>query len=77
MMPTVEELMEQALALPSEARAHLVDLLVESLDAAQLGQVDRLWLAEAQRRRNEIRTGRVQTVAGDDALRMVRDSLDR
>ena len=52
-MSTIEEqLAEQAMNLPSESRARLADLLVESLDADQLGPIDRLWVAEAKRRRN-------------------------
>jgi hypothetical protein len=77
MATTVEELAEQALNLPSESRARLADLLVESLDADELGHIDRLWVAEAKRRRNEVRDKRVQTVPGEEALRKVRDVLPR
>jgi len=45
MATTVEELAEQAMNLPSESRARLADLLVESLDANELGHIDRLWVA--------------------------------
>jgi hypothetical protein len=77
MATTVEELAEQAMALPSEARARLVDLLVESLDADELGPIDHLWLAEASRRRGDVLSGRVQTINGDDGLQSARDSLPR
>jgi len=77
MATTVEELVEQAMMLPSESRARLADLLVESLDAEELGRIDRLWAAEATRRRDEVRAGLVETVSGDEALRKVRDSLVR
>ena len=72
-----EELAEQAMNLPSESRARLADLLVESLDADQLGPIDRLWVAEAKRRRDEVRDKRVQTVSGEEVLRKVRDVLPR
>jgi putative addiction module component (TIGR02574 family) len=75
MAATVEELAEQAMRLPTESRARLADLLIESLDADDLGQIDRLWLAEASRRRDDIRQGRVQTVPGDEALQQVRDRI--
>ncbi|MGD0947377.1 MAG: addiction module protein [Candidatus Binatia bacterium] len=77
MTTTVEQLAEQALSLPMESRARLADLLVESLDADELGRIDRLWTAEAVRRRDEVRAGRVQTVPGDEALRRVRDAARR
>jgi hypothetical protein len=77
MATTVEKLIEQAMTLPSESRAQLADLLVESLDADDLGRIDRLWTAEAKRRRDEVRTGHVETIPGEEALRKVRDSLER
>jgi putative addiction module component (TIGR02574 family) len=77
MATTVERLAEQALKLPSESRARLADLLVESLDANQLGRVDRLWTAEAKRRRDEVRAGHVKTIPGDQARRKVRNAVRR
>jgi len=77
MSTTVEKLAEQAMTLPGESRARLADLLVESLDADALTDIDRLWLAEAKRRRDEVRSGKVKTIPGDEALRRVRDSVRR
>ncbi|HEY3138988.1 MAG TPA: addiction module protein [Blastocatellia bacterium] len=77
MATTVEKLVEQAMTLPSESRARLADLLVESLDADELGEIERLWAAEAIRRRDEVRAGLVETVPGEEALRRVRDSVRR
>jgi putative addiction module component (TIGR02574 family) len=68
----IEQIAEEALALPSEARALLADRLVESLDPAEDGYVHQLWIAEARRRRDEVRHGRVQTIPGDEALARVR-----
>jgi hypothetical protein len=75
MATTWEKLAEQAMALSSESRARLADRLVESLDVDELGPIDRLWAAEAIRRRDDVRADRVQTINGEDALRKVRDSL--
>ena len=77
MAKTLEELAEQALNLPPESRARLADLLVESLDADELGPMDRLWLVEAKRRRDEVRNGKVETIPGDEALEKVRDVFRR
>lgn len=74
---TVDKLIEQAMTLTSESRARLADLLVESLDGDDLGRIDSLWIAEAKRRRDEVRTGQVNTVPGEEGLRKVRDSLGR
>lgn len=77
MATTVEKLAEQAMSLPSDARARLADLLVESLEGEDLGRIEQLWIAEAKRRRDEVHNGAVEPVNGEDALREVRDSLRR
>ena len=71
----VEHLVTQAMALSGESRARLADLLVESLEADDLGPIDRAWITEAKRRRDEIRSGRVEPIEGETALKHVRDSL--
>jgi hypothetical protein len=63
--------------LPAESRAQLADLRVESLDADDLGHIDRLWVAEAKHRRDEVRSGRVEAIPGDEALLQVRDGVRR
>jgi putative addiction module component len=75
MAATWEQLAEEAMTLPSESRARLADRLVESLDVDELGAVDQLWVSEATRRRDEVRTGKVQPINGEEALRKVRNSL--
>lgn len=77
MATTVEKLAEQAMTLPTESRARLADLLVESLDAQELGHIDRLWVEEAKRRRDDVRSGRVEAIPGDEALQKVRDVIRR
>lgn len=74
---TVELITEEALALPSEARALLADHLVESLDPAEDGYARQLWIAEAIRRRDEVRSGRVQAIPGEEALARVRSAVAR
>jgi hypothetical protein len=36
-----------------------------------------LWIAEARRRRDDVRSGRVKTIPGDEALAQVRRALSR
>jgi len=69
---SLEQLAEQALQLPVESRALLADRLVESLDMAEPDEIQRLWVAEAERRREEIRSGQVSPVDGAQALADVR-----
>jgi hypothetical protein len=77
MATTLEQLAKQAMSLPSESRARLADLLVESLDSEDLGQIEQLWIAEAKRRRDEMRDGTVEPIDGEEGLRAVRDLLQR
>ena len=74
---TLDQVAEQAMQLPAAARALLAERMVESLDAGEADEVQRAWAAEAVRRRDEIRTGRVQPLAGEDVLAEVRRAVGR
>ena len=74
---TLEQLAEEAMQLPSASRAILAERIVESLDLADTDEVQRLWAAEAIRRRDEIRAGRVQPIPGDEVLAEVRRIVGR
>ena len=74
---TVEQIADEALALPSEARALLADRLVESLDPAEDGYIRQLWMREARRRVDEVRRGEVQTVSAEMAFAEVRQAIAR
>jgi hypothetical protein len=74
---TVEQIAEEALLLPSEARALLADRLAESLDPLEDGYIRQLWVAEARTRRDEVRSGAIKTISGHEALAHVRKSVAR
>lgn len=75
---TLEQLACEAFSLPTESRALLAEQLVESLDVpAPTSHLDELWAAEAQRRLAEVRSGRVQTVSGEEAAARVRRAVGR
>jgi hypothetical protein len=74
---TVEQIAEEALSLPSEARALLADRLAESLDPLEDGYIRQLWVAEARTRRDEVKSGAVKTISGYEALARVRKSVAR
>ena len=77
MSMTAEQIAAEALALPIGQRALLADQLVESLDPADDANVRDLWMVEAKRRRDEVRTGKVKSIPGDEALARVRRSVGR
>jgi putative addiction module component (TIGR02574 family) len=70
MTPQVSELLERALTLSTQERGLLIDRLVESLDdePAEAG-VEAAWDEEIRRRVDDIRSGRVKTVPGEQVLR--------
>ena len=72
---TLDQLAEEALKLPAESRALLADRLVESLDFAEPDDIQRLWVAEATRRREEIVSGKVSPIDGTHALAEVRRAI--
>jgi putative addiction module component (TIGR02574 family) len=70
MTPQVSELLEKALTLSTQERGLLIDRLVETLDndPAEEG-VEAAWGDEIKRRVDDIRSGRVKTIAGEQVLR--------
>ncbi|GAB4206819.1 MAG: hypothetical protein Fur006_64230 [Coleofasciculaceae cyanobacterium] len=75
-MASVEQVMKEALSLPSALRAWLAEKLVESLKFDMDGTLQTLWVTEAKQRRDEIRSGLVQPIPGEEALAQVRRLLD-
>lgn len=70
-MPTpVEDLAAQALSLPPEDRAKLVERLLESFEPRSPAQA--AWLDLARSRRDEVHSGKVAMAPGSDALARVR-----
>jgi len=54
--------------LPGSLRAQLADMLMESLDTEETDEVQSLWAREAVRRRDEIRSWKVQPIPGEQVL---------
>jgi len=70
-----DELSSKAMALSTLERARLADLMVESLDAAPLTDVDQAWINLAQRRADEIRAGTAKTYSAEEVLSEARRSI--
>jgi hypothetical protein len=75
-MRTVEELITEALSLPSASRVLLVEKLIESLEFDVDETIQTLWIAEAKQRRDEIWTGIVQPIPGEEALSQILSSVN-
>lgn len=62
------ELFRDALSLPAEARAALIDSLLESLDDVQVDDdAEAAWRQEIYRRLQQIDSGAVRLIPWDDA----------
>jgi putative addiction module component (TIGR02574 family) len=62
---------QSVLGLPKAERAHLVHLLLESLDAPSEADIQDIWLSEARRRADDIDAGKVNLVSGEQLERQV------
>jgi putative addiction module component (TIGR02574 family) len=74
---TIDQLEQEAMQLPAPSRALLAEKLVESLDAGELDEIQKRWVAEALRRRDEVRSGRVKPIPGEQVLAEARRKVSR
>ncbi len=74
MADDVAEVLKNALALPTEARAALIDSLIASLDPAIDEHAEDAWREEIHRRLQEIDGGAVQLIPWEEARRRIRQS---
>lgn len=68
------ELFAEAISLPLEMRAQLVEKLLSSLNPSQ-HEIDTLWAKEAEKRVEEIASGKVKTIPGEKVFEKIRDRL--
>ena len=68
--PQVSEVLEKALALSTQDRGLIIDRLIESLDnePAEEG-VEAAWSEEIKSRVEEIQSGKVEMIPGEQVLR--------
>ena len=59
-----QELITEVISLPVEDRVLIVDYLLKSLNHGE-PDIEKTWAEEAQRRLDELRSGKVQAIPGD------------
>lgn len=72
MTDQVVELAEKGKALAPEDRSRLVDMLLESLHEAQLGEVEAAWDEKSERRLAAYDRGEVEAIDGEQVLTKAR-----
>ncbi|MTJ52364.1 addiction module protein [Anabaena sp. UHCC 0253] len=76
-MLSVEELIQEALSLPSSTRVFLVEKLIESLESDIDENIQKSWNIEAKKRQDEIRNHNVEPISGEIALAQIKQSLEK
>jgi putative addiction module component (TIGR02574 family) len=70
------DLMTEAVSLPLEERALLVDSLLQTLNPVDEASTA-AWLAVARRRLDDLDSGRVEAIPGEEVFERVRQRLGR
>ena len=65
-----KDLIAEAMDLPVEERALLVDSILRSLNPPE-SDIDEKWAAVARQRLRELRSGEVEAVPGDDLFQRI------
>ncbi|MFA5677981.1 MAG: addiction module protein [Pseudomonas sp.] len=68
----LQKIEDEALHLTKEERAQLIQRLVLSLEAPSAQELRSDWLLEARRRAEELDSGAVQAVPGEEVMRKAR-----
>ena len=77
MATSYDKIIADAMKLPLKDRVRLAQQLASSLDDEVETGVEALWFAEAERRLEELRTGKVEGIDSDEAFRNARKALER
>jgi putative addiction module component (TIGR02574 family) len=72
---TAAALLREALRLGAADRACLARELLKSLESLSEGEVEQLWLEEAERRHAEIDAGSAKTIPADEVFAQARARL--
>jgi putative addiction module component (TIGR02574 family) len=65
-----KQLIDEAVSLPVEERALVVDSLLRSLNQPE-SEIDNIWAKEAKQRLDELRSGRVKAIPGEEVFKKV------
>jgi len=77
MSTNLDQLTADAMKLPLRDRVQLAQCLVSTLDDKVEPDTEALWFAEAERRLEELRSGKLQGIDSDVAFRDAREARKR
>jgi len=70
-----EQLEQQARMLTPQEKASLARILIDELDTSSDTDVERLWIAESQRRYDAYLRGELKSIAGEEVMSRARNRL--
>ena len=62
-----QDLIDEAISLPIEERSLLVDTLLRSMNPSN-DENDKKWASEAKKRLEELRSGKVKSIPGEEVF---------
>lgn len=65
-----KKIIEEAMSLPVEERAMVIDSLIKSLNPPD-PEIEKKWAAVAKQRLEELRSGKVKAVPGDEVFEKI------
>jgi len=73
-MHGVREIIQEASTLPVEDRALIIDSLLRTMNQPD-NEIDRAWVAVAQQRLEDLRSGKVHGIPGEEVIGRFRQRL--
>lgn len=75
-MLSTKEIIDQATSLPTEERAVVIDSLLKTLNPTN-DEIDRKWIEVAKKRLDELRSGEVKPIPGEEVFRKINDRFSK
>ncbi|MDD5674139.1 MAG: addiction module protein [Chitinivibrionales bacterium] len=77
MTTLTEKIIDEALSLPNDMRAVVVDKLLESLNIPSQKEIDLLWTNEAEKRFKDFKNKKVKAIDGELVFNEIRKKYKR
>jgi len=75
MARSVAEIENDINHLKPEEQVNLIRTLIENMDSNREENIEEIWLQEAHKRYDEIKSGKVKTIPADEVIRNARARL--
>ncbi len=66
----IKKIIEEAISLPVEERALIADYILRSLNPVE-SEIDKKWIKIAKDRLNDLKSGKIKSVPGDEVFNKI------